>query len=563
MKQGNLKRLLIDSAGISEKVFESYLNLSDLDVLNSLVDENKIDKEKAAEIIASYFNVEYVDLRNVSVDTALFEFLPVVLANRYKCIPLKKVDNCLFVAVSERYSPDIEDRLEKTTRCKIVIKIGSSSAISKALDESGAASRLLESLSAEFSGINGEAVSKREKLGLESFVEEETTITKLINNFLLDAIQKRASDIHIEAQESSVTTKYRIDGVLQTISKPIHLDYHSTIISRLKVLAELDIAEKRVPQDGKFRIEVSGRDIDFRVSILPGAFGEDVVIRILDKNVVGKGKKLCLEDLGFDELTTKNLRRDISEPYGMILITGPTGSGKTTTLYGALSEVNDGTQKIITIEDPIEYLLDGVVQVPVNEKKNLTFSKGLRSILRHDPDKIMVGEIRDGETAEIAIQSALTGHLVFSTVHANNVFDVIGRFSHMGVDVYGFVTALNCVMAQRLVRRICGSCKVEYPIGDEFLRHSLIDRRKYGDHWYKGAGCGECNNTGYKGRVAITEYLKLTPVIREMIVNRRSLTDLYDEAVKGGLVMLRESGIKLAVNGQTTLMEVNRVTFIE
>jgi len=332
-----------------------------------------------------------------------------------------------------------------------------------------------------------------------------------------------------------------------------------------KVMAELDIAEKRIPQDGRFKLRVANHDIDFRVSILPTIFGEDVVIRILDKLPFSDGASdLSIKSLNLDADTEIKFKRAIHEPYGMVLMTGPTGSGKTTTLYAALSDLYTGEEKIITIEDPVEYELDGIVQIPVNNKKDLTFAKGLRSILRHDPDKIMVGEIRDAETAQIAVQSALTGHLVFTTVHANNSFDVISRFTHMGVDIYSFVSALNCVMAQRLVRRICQKCKIPVKIENEYLTYSGLDVEEYSHHeFYEGQGCSECSHTGFFGRMAITELLPISHKIRELMLNERSVSELHEVAKQEGMTSLRQSAINKALSGETTLKEVNRVTFIE
>jgi type IV pilus assembly protein PilB len=347
--------------------------------------------------------------------------------------------------------------------------------------------------------------------------------------------------------------------------KPIAKEHHATIISRIKVMAELDIAEKRVPQDGRFRVKLPARSIDFRVSVMPSAHGEDAVIRILDKESLSKQfASLRLDILGFDEKELARFRRFIREPYGMVLVTGPTGSGKTTTLYAALSEIKNEEDKIITIEDPVEYQLRGITQIPVNEKKGLTFARGLRSILRHDPDKIMVGEIRDAETADIAIQSALTGHLVFTTVHANNVIDVLGRFLNMKIEPYNFVSALNCVMAQRLVRTICAHCKRESRPSPQLLVDSGLDPAAYRETaFYEGAGCLECGGTGYKGRMAISELLDLSDTIRELILGRRSSAEIKRAARDEGMTFLRESAVAKALAGHTTLTEINKVTFVE
>jgi len=402
-------------------------------------------------------------------------------------------------------------------------------------------------------------------VSLDTLGETAGPVVKLVNTLLAAALTKRASDVHIETHEHAIAVKYRIDGVLYPATEMLDKSHHSSLVSRLKVMAELDIAERRTPQDGRFRLRFSGRDIDFRLSIMPAVFGEDVVIRILDKSSVTRDlRQLRLDGLGMAPDVLKKFRRSIREPYGMVLITGPTGSGKTTTLYAGLSEINDGEEKIITIEDPVEYQLDGIVQIPVNEKKGLTFARGLRSILRHDPDKIMVGEIRDPETAAIAVQSALTGHLVFTTVHANNVFDVVGRFAHMGIDAYSFVSSLNCVMAQRLVRLICPKCKHDVQIESELLELSGLDAGQYaGKKWYEGAGCENCHGTGYRGRAAITEFLDLSATVRQMIIERRPLPELQQTALSEGFVTLRQSAFAKVLNGETTLKEINRVTFVD
>jgi type II secretory ATPase GspE/PulE/Tfp pilus assembly ATPase PilB-like protein len=386
-----------------------------------------------------------------------------------------------------------------------------------------------------------------------------------VDTTIFNALERRASDIHIETRDQEVAIKYRIDGVLHYAMPPIAKDWHSTIISRIKVMSELDIAERRIPQDGRFRVRYKTRLIDFRVSIMPTIYGEDAVLRVLDKESMSeKFANLSLEVVGFSASELAKFRRYIKEPYGMVLVTGPTGSGKTTTLYAALSEIKNDEDKIITIEDPVEYQIRGITQIPVNEKKGLTFARGLRSILRHDPDKILVGEIRDQETAQIAINAALTGHLVFTTVHANNVFDVLGRFLSMGVEPYNFVSALNCILAQRLVRVICPHCKktVEYP--DSYLVESGFDPAQWrGVPFYEGSGCFECGGTGFRGRSAISELLDLSDNIRDLILNKRPGTEDRRQAREDGMTFLRESAVEKAREGITTLKEINKVTFIE
>jgi type IV pilus assembly protein PilB len=405
-----------------------------------------------------------------------------------------------------------------------------------------------------------------ETLTIDSITQQDSSpIIKLVDSIVFNAIQRRASDIHIETRDNEVVVKYRIDGVLYEALDPIDKRHHSTIISRIKIMSELDIAEKRIPQDGRFKLRITGRTIDFRVSVVPTAHGEDSVIRILDKESMSKEfRNLRLDILGFDQAMLTRFRKFIKEPYGMVLVTGPTGSGKTTTLYAALSEIQSPEDKIITIEDPVEYQLRGITQIPVNEKKGLTFARGLRSILRHDPDKIMVGEIRDEETAQIAVQSALTGHLVFTTVHANNVVDVLGRFLNMKVDLYNFVSALNCVLAQRLVRKICDHCKRETSYSEQALVDSGLDPADYrGRVFYEGAGCIECNGTGFHGRAAISELLDLSDRIRGMILDRRPAAEIKRAAKEEGMTFLRESALLKVMEGQTTLREINKVTFVE
>jgi type IV pilus assembly protein PilB len=404
-----------------------------------------------------------------------------------------------------------------------------------------------------------------ETITIDRLTTDSSPIIKLVDSIIFNAIQRRASDIHIETKDIEVVVKYRIDGVLQYAMEPIDKKFHSSIISRIKVMSELDIAEKRVPQDGRFKLRIKHKAIDFRVSIMPSVHGEDAVIRILDKESINENfADLNLNVLGFVESILRKMRKYISEPYGMVLVTGPTGSGKTTTLYAAVSEIRSVEHKIITIEDPVEYQLPGITQIPVNEKKGLTFARGLRSILRHDPDKIMVGEIRDPETAQIAIQSALTGHLVFTTVHANNVVDVLGRFLNMGIEPYNFVSALNCVLAQRLVRLICENCKVPVRASRELLEESGLEAAKYENaSFYEGSGCIECAGTGYKGRTAISELLELNDRMREVLLTIRSTAEIKRAAREEGMTFLRESALEKVLTGQTTLREINKVTFVE
>jgi general secretion pathway protein E len=390
-------------------------------------------------------------------------------------------------------------------------------------------------------------------------------VVRLVDSTLYDALQTGASDVHMETQPGGMIIKYRLDGVLEVVKQIDNIDIAHQAISRIKVMSELDISERRIPQDGRFQVVVDGRDIDFRVSIMPNLFGEDAVLRVLDrKHLTGEFKALRLDTLGFDAEVLEFIRTAAQLPYGLLLVTGPTGSGKTTTLYAGLSEINTGLDKIVTIEDPIEYQLPGVLQIPVNEKKGLTFARGLRSILRHDPDKIMVGEIRDAETAHIAVQAALTGHQVFTTVHANNVFDVIGRFANMGVDSYSLVAALNGIVAQRLLRLVCPHCATSVEHSDHLLHRSGLSAERIAKANFKhGQGCAHCRGTGYKGRRAIAETLPMNDTLRDQLVQRAPLSQIRQSARASGFTSLRDAAVALALGGQTTLEEINRVTPVE
>lgn len=530
-----------------------------------LVKSALITSAQLAESLAEAFNLSLVDISDFLVPGELFNVLPAAYAYQYQIVPYQLNNDVLTVVVGHHFNSTFKPELESLTGKQIQLMICDQAVIHDVLHASKGHVEELKDITENFRPVLvKESDAGEQTIALED-TEEDGPVIRFVNALIKAALQKRSSDIHIESYENGIIVKNRIDGVLYPATEMLDPQYHSAMVSRLKIMAELDIAEKRVPQDGRFRLRVAGRDIDFRVSVLPSIYGEDIVIRILDKSSLDEGiQDLSLDKLGLSASVLASFRKSIREPYGMVLITGPTGSGKTTTLYAALSEFDVTQEKIITIEDPVEYQLEGVVQIPVNEKKDLTFAKGLRSILRHDPDKIMVGEIRDRDTVQIAIQSALTGHLVFTTVHANNAFDVIGRFSHMGVDIYSFVSALNCVMAQRLVRRICEHCKTEINIAADDLKQAGLKKAKYKDQkWYAGTGCHECGGTGYLGRIAICEYLNLSPRIREMIVAKRPLSELYEAAVSEGMVTLRQSAIDKVLTGETTLQEANRVTFMD
>jgi type IV pilus assembly protein PilB len=526
-----------------------------------------LSEELQAQRVAARMDLEYVDLEDFEIDPELFRTIPVDLMFRYNFVPRRRTDAGLEIVVADPADVLMVDELELLLATSISVCVGTQIAIQEILKKSESSQRVLEEATEGFrlQIVTEDDETGEETLSIDKLTSDSSPIIKLVDSTIFNALQRRASDIHIETRDREVVIKYRIDGVLYQAMEPIDKKFHSTIISRLKVMSELDISEKRIPQDGRFKLRIKGRTIDFRVSIMPSVHGEDAVIRILDKESMNEEfVSLSLEVCGFTEQDKKRLRRFIKEPYGMVLVTGPTGSGKTTTLYAAVSEIRNEEDKIITIEDPVEYQLPGVTQIPVNEKKGLTFARGLRSILRHDPDKVMVGEIRDPETAQIAIQSALTGHLVFTTVHANNVVDVVGRFLNMNVEPYNFVSALNCILAQRLMRLICNSCKRPVKVTKAQLVESNLDPQRWGDYtFHEGKGCIDCNGTGYRGRTAIAELLDMSDRIREMILRRRPGSDIARAAKEEGMTFLREAALSKVFAGVSTMHEANKVTFVD
>jgi type IV pilus assembly protein PilB len=543
------------------------METSDYNVTSSALQDVNAERERSRST-AERYRCPFVDLNEVRIDPELFRSIPAELMFRFNFVPLEARENQLIVAVADPSHVLLSDELPLLLGKKLVLRVATPTQISDLLKRTEQSQRVLEQATEAFTlQVVQDEDESEEALFTERLTEDGgvSPIVRLVDTVIFTALERRASDIHIEARDLEVIVKYRIDGILVHAMPPISKEYHSTILSRIKVMSELDIAERRVPQDGRFRVRYKGRFVDFRVSIMPSIHGEDAVLRVLDKETLSeKFHNLSLEVVGFSDEDLRKFRRYIREPYGMVLVTGPTGSGKTTTLYAAINEIKTDEDKIITIEDPVEYQVRGITQIPVNEKKGLTFARGLRSILRHDPYKIMVGEIRDQETAQIAIQSALTGHLVFTTVHANNVTDVIGRFINMGVEPYNFVSSLNCIMAQRLVRIVCENCKksVQYP--EDLLRRSGLDPEAWaGVSFAEGAGCLECSGTGYHGRTAITELLDLSDRIREMIIARRPTSEIKRAAREEGMTFLRDSGVEKVRAGITTLKEINKVTFIE
>jgi type IV pilus assembly protein PilB len=536
--------------------------------LPPLGSEPPINEREIARKLAQRYRCPFVDLTEQRIDPELFRTVAADLMFRYNFVPLEQQGNSLSIAVADPSMVLLSDELPLLLGKKLSIKVATARQISDLLKRTEQSQRVLEQATEAFTlQVSQDEVESDETISGDRLTRDtaQNPVVRLVETIIFTALERRASDIHIEARDGEVAVKYRIDGVLQYAMQNMSKEWHSNLISRIKVLSDLDIAERRVPQDGRFRVKYKGRFIDLRVSIMPASHGEDAVLRVLDKETLSeKFQNLSLDVVGFSADEMKNFRRYIREPYGMVLVTGPTGSGKTTTLYAAINEIKSDEDKIITIEDPVEYQLRGITQIPVNEKKGLTFARGLRSILRHDPDKIMVGEIRDQETAQIAIQSALTGHLVFTTVHANNVTDVIGRFINMGVEPYNFVSALNCIMAQRLVRVVCANCKKPKKYTTAELKEFGLDPAVWGSMVFaEGAGCLECSGTGYHGRTAICELLDLTDRIREMIVDRRPTSEIKRVAREEGMVTLRESGLNKIREGSTSVKEINKVTFVE
>src|SRR5450432_365381 len=512
------------------------------------VSEMGMTEVERAQALARRYHAEFVDLKNFKISHDLFKSVPVDMMFRYNFVPLEQSEGRLAIAVSDPSKLMVLDEISGLLGTRLVTRVATLSQITDLLKKTEQSQRVLDEAS---EGLAFDVLSSEdnadETLSIQKLTADEdiSPIIRLVDTTIFTALERRASDIHLETFDDSLLVKYRIDGVLQQAMAPIAREHHQTILSRIKVMSELDIAERRVPQDGRFRVRYKGRLIDFRVSIMPTVHGENAVLRVLDKESMSeKFRKLTLDVVGFGEDDLRRFRRYIREPYGMVLVTGPTGSGKTTTLYAALNEIKSDEDKIITIEDPVEYQIRGITQIPVNEKKGLTFARGLRSILRHDPDKIMVGEIRDQETAQIAINSALTGHLVFTTVHANNVVDVLGRFTNMGVEIYNFVSALNCILAQRLVRTICEHCVKPIKYDESFLVLSGLDVAHWRDFPFReGVGCIECSGTGYRGRTAIHELLDLTDPIREMILAKKPTSEIRRAAREEGMRFLRESAL--------------------
>jgi general secretion pathway protein E len=528
-----------------------------------LADMTGLDQSAVIQALGQALHYPVLAMDDINHLTPAFDVIDYSNAVERTAIAFRNNENQLIVVFGNPFDVRLQSWAEDFISESFNWCLAQPSNISAFLSRQEESMRAMDSILGPDDDIET-AVKNVQELSIKSISEDTSPVIKLVHSTLYDALRTDASDIHLETTNNGLVIKYRVDGVLSAIGNADGLQVAEQVISRIKVISELDIAETRVPQDGRFKVSMRGRDIDVRVSIMPSLFGEDAVLRILDKQALSdQSKGLRLDYLGFDDVSIANLRKMANEPYGMMLVTGPTGSGKTTTLYAAITEINHGEDKIITIEDPVEYQLPGILQIPVNEKKGLTFARGLRSILRHDPDKIMVGEIRDPETAQIAIQSALTGHLVFTTVHANNVLDVIGRFMHMGVDLYSFVSAMNGILAQRLVRINCPECATPEQPDMALLKSSELTLEEVvGYNFQVGRGCGHCRGTGYKGRKAIAELMTLNDEIREMIIDRAPARLIREAASRNGTRFLREAALELVRNGETTLKEINRVTFV-
>lgn len=568
-KRKMIGRILVDMGAITAAEIDiilQKLQVSGKSFGETGIIEGFFTEEELAEALATQFQYEYIDLSDQVLDPELLAMLPSDVPMKYNLVPLDQIENKLVVAIADPTDVVALDNLELQLGLSLELMVAAKGQIERLIERGAGSQRVLREASEDFKlQLIKETDKGDEVLSIEKLTADTSPIIRLIDSTLFDALNKRASDIHIEATGEGVVIKYRVDGVLYQATETIDGRFQSPIISRIKVMSELDISERRIPQDGRFKVRLGTKSIDFRVSIMPTIFGEDAVIRILDKESIAADMKgLTLEALGFAERERVRMRARIREPYGMVLVTGPTGSGKTTTLYAALSEINSDEEKVVTIEDPVEYQVKGVVQIPVNEKKGLTFARGLRSVLRHDPDKIMVGEIRDPETAQIAVQSALTGHLVFTTVHANNVFDVLGRFLHMGIDPYNFVSCLNCVLAQRLVRKLCVHCKEPVTHDPQLLSdYGLSEEQCAGANFQDAKGCKECNGLGYSGRSAIVELLEMNDELRERIAEKSPVSELKRLARENGTVFLREAAMEKVLQGETTFREIDRVTFAE
>lgn len=571
-KKKSLCEILVEEGYISiefiQKIIDEF-GAVPANIGQILIDRRVITEEEYARAVASELGIEYVDLAHYEVNDELFNSIDVALMRRYCFIPHRRENKDIHLIMSDPGNVDAIEELEVQLGLPIVPLVASRISLQKLLSlmvETSLDSKVVFGDLENFPPL--EVVVEEEDddsspapgVATASGFGSDTTVVRMVDAILLKGVRKRASDIHFEVYESQLKVKYRIDGVLFEVLSDVEPRFRGPVISRLKIMAQLDIAEKRIPQDGRFKLKIDDRFVDFRVSVLPSIFGETVVLRILDKSALG----LDIQKLGLEGEDLLMFKRNVKKPYGMVLVAGPTGSGKTTTLYSAIKFVHTPKDKFITIEDPVEYQLPDIVQIAVNEKKGLTFSSGLRSIVRQDPDKVMVGEIRDPETAQIAINAALTGHLVFSSIHANNVIDAISRLENMEIDPYEFVSSFNLIMSQRLMRLNCKNCLTDDNSITDEMRRLTIDFEQYANVAFKrGRGCRYCHETGYQGRSGIFEVLEMTPKIKQMILTRQSPLEIRKAAMEQGMVPLRRAGWQKVEKGLTTFEEMNRVTFEE
>ena len=523
----------------------------------ALVKLGIIDEDTLLEFIARQFRCPQVNLSRLSTTKEVAGLIPLDIMHKYQAVPFGLMGNTLHVAMADPGNLFVIDDIRFLTRKNIQVHVAADSVIRKVIGHCFATDDSLDDVLGMLKEeVDVDLVQASDEMDLSTLetAAEQAPVVKLVNLILMDAIRKQASDIHLEPYEKTMRVRFRIDGVLYEVMRP-PTHFKNALISRVKIMSCLDIAERRLPQDGRIRLKAKGREMDFRVSVLPTLFGEKIVLRLLDK----AGLQLDMTKLGFEESQYKNFREAIYLPFGMVLVTGPTGSGKTTTLYSALSDLNKVSHNISTAEDPIEYNLAGINQVQVHETIGLTFAAALRAFLRQDPDIIMVGEIRDFETAEIAVKAALTGHLVMSTLHTNDAPSTINRLLNMGVEAFLVASAVNLVIAQRLVRRVCSECKVVEPVPPETLLDlGVLDEELGTFTCYRGKGCPVCNDTGYRGRIALYEVMPLHDQIRELVLMGASAAEIKKESIRLGMTTLRRSGINKLKQGITSVEEVIR-----
>ena len=556
MTKKNAEQILLEKAIITKEQFNKALEESrkkGMPIGKVIVRSGMAAEEVYAQAVSEALDIPYVNLSNYIIDAETVKLIPETMAQKYKAIPIFKIGSSLTVAMADPKDIMAIDELSRRAKCGIEAALATESSILNAIDQYY---KTASSFDDVVKDIDKESRLQESRVELDSKklaeIAEEAPVIKLVNMIILQAVKDRASDIHIEPEEAKLVVRFRIDGILhEMFSPPKHLE--PALMSRIKVLSKMDIAEKRKPQDGRFDMKALDRDIDLRVSSFPTIYGENIVIRILDRG----GIVLGLDKIGFSADTQKEFEKLVKYPHGIILVTGPTGSGKTTTLYSALSIIESEEKNVITIEDPVEYHLGRIRQSQINPKAGLTFATGLRSILRQDPDVIMVGEIRDKETAEISVQASLTGHLVLSTLHTNDASGALSRLIDMEIEPFLISSSIIGILAQRLVRKICDKCREEYTPSEDILKVLGINQKK---GFFKGKGCGACKNTGYRERIGIFELLIVNDQIRKLIVDKASSGILKKIAVETGMKTLRDDGLDKILKGITTPEEVIKAT---